>query len=133
MHSFHNIADPFGVDGIMNEFAVAFGFDDTGTAQNGQMLGGYRLLEPELYIKFGDCQLFMLVQDPHNLLSEFVIQGPENHGGLFQIDEIYFNCSVIPILCVEDHPIITACTSHTVRSVDGLKKSYLYWILTEFI
>jgi hypothetical protein len=123
MDGFHNIIDPFRIDGIMNEFPVAFGFDDAGPAQDRKMLGGDGLFEPELYIKLGDRQPLMFVEDPHNLLPQLMIERAKDHGGLFQIDKIYFYCSVIPRLCIEDHPIITACTSHTVRSVEGVKKA----------
>ncbi len=82
MNGFHNICDAVGVDGVVNEFTVPLGFDDAGPAQDGQVLGSYRLLEAQLYIEFCDCQLFMLVQDAHDLLPEFVIEGPQDHRGL---------------------------------------------------
>ena len=122
MHCFHNITDPVGIDGIMNEFAIPLGLDDACPAQDGQVLGSNGLFQAELDIEFGDCQLFMFIQDANDLLPEFVIQGAQDHRGLFQIDKIYFYGSVIPRLGIEDHPIITACTAHTVLSVEGLKK-----------
>jgi hypothetical protein len=41
MHGFHNITYSVRVDGIVNEFAIPFGFNDTRPSQNGQVLGGY--------------------------------------------------------------------------------------------
>jgi len=125
MYCFHNISNPVRVDGIMDEFAIPFGLDDSCPSQDGQVLGSYGLLQSQLDIEFCDCQLFMLVQDTHNLLPELVIQGPEDHGGLFQIHKIHFNCSIFTRLGIEDHPIITACTTHTVRLVVGLIKDHL--------
>jgi len=61
MYCFHNITDPVRVDGIMNEFAIPLGFDDTRPAEDCQVLGGDRLFQPELDIEFRDCQLFMLI------------------------------------------------------------------------
>jgi hypothetical protein len=107
----------------MDKLAVALGLYDTGPAQDGQVLGSDGLLEPELDIKFGDCQLFMFVQDPDDLLPEFVIQRAKDHRRLLEVDKIYFNGGFLSRLGVEDHPIITACATHTVRSVEGLKKS----------
>jgi len=82
MNGFHNISDPVGVDGVMDEFSVSLGFNDAGPAQDGQVLGGYRLFQAQLDIEFRDCQLFMLVQDANDLLPEFVIEGPQDHRGL---------------------------------------------------
>ena len=82
MHCFHNISDTIGVDRIMDEFAVAFRPDDAGPAQNSKVLGSYRLFQPQLDVEFCDCQLFVLVQYPNDLLPEFVIKGPKDHRGL---------------------------------------------------
>ena len=50
MHSFHNITNAVWVYGVVNEFTVPFGFNNARPAQNGQVLGGHRLFQPELYI-----------------------------------------------------------------------------------
>jgi hypothetical protein len=56
----------------------------------------------------------MVIEDFHDLLAEFVIQGSQNHGSLFQIDKIDFNRSIFSRLGIKDHPVITACDAHTV-------------------
>lgn len=121
MHCFHNITNAVGIDGIMNEFTIAFGLDDTSPAQDGQVLGGNGLLEPEMDIEFRDCQPFMFIQNLDNLLTEFMIQGPQDHSGLLEVYKIHFNGSILTALSIEDHPIVTACASHTVRSVEVSK------------
>ena len=122
MYCFHNISDSVRIDGIVDKLAISFGLDDTRSAEDSEVLGSHRLFESQLNVKFSDCQLLMFVQDAYDLLPEFVIQGPEDHCGLLQVDKIYFNCSIITRLGIEDHPIVTACTAHTVRLIEGLIK-----------
>src|SRR5450432_1019625 len=125
MYGFHNITNSFRINGIVNEFTVPFGFHDPCPAEYGQMLGCDRLFQSEMNIQFSDSQFFMLIEDTYNLLPELMIQGTKNHRSLFQINKIYFYCSIIPGLSVEDHPIVTACAGHTVERLEGLKNIFV--------
>ncbi len=63
------------IDNVINEFPVALGFYNARPAQDGKMLRGHRLFEAKMYVDFGDCQLFVLIQEADDLLTEFVIEG----------------------------------------------------------
>src|SRR5665213_290824 len=119
LHRLHNIRNPVRIDGIMNEFAIAFGSYDAGPAENGQVLRGYRLFQPEVNIEFRYREFFMLVEYADDLLAEFMIEGPQDHRGFFEVYKVDFYRRIISSVGVDDHPIITDCTIHDGKHIKG--------------
>ena len=50
MNCFHNITNPVGIDSVVDELAIPFGFDNTGPAEDCQVLGSNRLLQAQVDI-----------------------------------------------------------------------------------
>src|SRR4051812_10372553 len=91
----------------MNELAIALGLNDAGPAENGQVLRGHGLFQAEVDIQLGYGEFFMLIQYPHDLLTELMIQGTQDHRCFFEVDKINLYRCVITTMCVYDHPVIT--------------------------
>lgn len=62
----------------MDEFAAAFGINDTGPAKYGQVLGSHRLLQTELDKDVGHIHSIAFFQKCDDALTKFVINGPQN-------------------------------------------------------
>jgi hypothetical protein len=50
MNGFHNITNPVGIDGIMNEFAVSFCFDNSCATEDRQVLGSNGLFQAQVNV-----------------------------------------------------------------------------------
>jgi hypothetical protein len=96
----------------MNEFSVALSFYDAGPAENGQVLGSDGLLQAQVDIEFGNREFFIFVQYTNDLLAQLMVQGPQDHSGFLEVDKVNFYGRIIPSVGVDNHPVITDCTSH---------------------
>jgi hypothetical protein len=103
--TFHDLAKAFVVDDVIDEFSVTLGFDDTCPAQNGKVLRGNRLFQPEVNVDLGYGQFLVFVQQADDLLAQFVIEGPQDQRSLLQVQKINFYRSTIRALCVYYHPV----------------------------
>lgn len=76
---------------IVNEFATSFGIYNTGSAQNGKMLGSYRLLQAELNENVSNIHAVVFFQQTNDSLAQFVIYGSQNEDSLskFGIIQLY--------------------------------------------
>src|SRR6185437_10998484 len=91
-------------------------------AKDGEVLGGHGLLQPEVNIQFGNRESFMLVQDADDLLTEFMIEGPQDHRGFFEVDKVNLHRCIVSPMGIDDHPVITACTIHDGKHVKRICK-----------
>ena len=73
------------INRIEDVFAISRGIHDAGFAENGQVLGGYGLFNPEMSIDLGDGDPLAFIDQLDNLLSELMVQGTQNQGHFFDI------------------------------------------------
>ena len=50
MNCFHNITNPVGIDGVVNEFAIPLGFDNASPAEDRQVLGCNGLFQAKVNV-----------------------------------------------------------------------------------
>lgn len=86
-----DLADPGRVDRVIDELAFTLGLYKACFSENGQMLGGNRLFQPQLDIDFGDGDGSVIADQPQDLLTQFVIQGTLNKHRFFQGKQVYLN------------------------------------------
>jgi len=77
LYNGRNVAQPALVEGVENKFPVPLGQYYASFAQDGQVLAGYTLLQPEFHVDFSNGQALALIEQVDHALPQFVVYGAQ--------------------------------------------------------